>query len=143
MAAPNSEELNSLKTKFSVKNFITELPNMLNNAFTTLCNCILDFYIPEERKIKCDKASIGTIEATTIVVQNLSVKGQNAQYNYANLPDIVRELQRKVEELYPETMDDINAMRNRDVVMSKSEYDQISPKDPSTFYYVYQEELHP
>ena len=100
MSVTNSD-LNKLKTKFSVKNFITELPNMLNNALTVICNCITDFYVPDENKIKCNKAEIGTIEATTITVQNLSIKGANSQYNYGDIPNILDDLQRKMNQIYP------------------------------------------
>jgi len=131
-----TEELNGLKNKFSVKNFITELPNMLNNAFATICTCITEFYVPEEKKIKCTKAEIGTIESTTIIAQNLKLKGANSQqFNYADIPNMIKRMQDKINEI----VDDFNKLEDRDVVLSKLEYDALDPKDPSKFYYVYEQ----
>lgn len=131
-----TEDLNELKTKFSVKNFITELPNMLNNAFTTICNCITDFYVPEENKIRCTKAEIGTVESTTIVVQNLKLKGANTQFNYADIPNMLKRMQDKINEI----VDDFNELVDRDVVLSKLEYDALESPDPEKFYYVYEQQ---
>lgn len=87
-------ELNDLKTTFSIKNFVPDIPRLLNKAFEKIVNCITYFYDPDEEVIKANKAEITYIDATTIVAQNLKFKSENGQiYTLDQLADSVIALQ--------------------------------------------------
>jgi len=87
-------ELNDLKTKFSIRHFVADLPRLLNEAFGKIVNCITYFYDPDEEVIKANKAEITYIDATTIVAQNLKFKSENGQiYTLDQLADSVIALQ--------------------------------------------------
>ena len=73
-------------TYFSVKNFISDLPRLLNEAMKLIYMCITKFYSIDEDKIKCNKADIDYINATTIVTQNLTFRGTNGTiYRYEDI----------------------------------------------------------
>lgn len=104
-------ELSKIKSAFSIKNFITDLPKMLNNVFTIIYKCITDFYDPDANKIKVNKLEAGYIDATTIVAQNLTFKGSNGElYNYNDIATILEELERKVNNILPITREQLDAL---------------------------------
>lgn len=104
-------ELSKIKSSFSIKNFIADLPKMLNNVFTIIYKCITDFYDPDANKIKVNKLEAGYIDATTIVAQNLTFKGSNGElYNYNDIATILGELERKVNNILPITREQLDAL---------------------------------
>ena len=106
-----NNELSKIQSAFSIKNFIADLPKMLNNIFTTIYKCITDFYDPDSNKIKCNKIEAGYIDATTIVAQNLTFKGSNGEmYNYNDIATIIGELERKVNNSLPITKEQLDAL---------------------------------
>ena len=106
-----NNELSKIQSAFSIKNFIADLPKMLNNTFTTIYKCITDFYDPDSNKIKCNKMEVGYIDATTIVAQNLTFKGSNGEmYNYNDIATIIGELERKVNNILPITKEQLDAL---------------------------------
>lgn len=82
-------EVRSKCTNFSIKNFVADLPRMLNEAFNTICDCIFSFYTADNGNIHLKniaKLEASYIDATTIVAQNLRFKGSDGvMYNYNNI----------------------------------------------------------
>ncbi len=106
-----NEELEKIKSAFSIKNFVADLPRMLNNVLTTICTCITDFYDPNTNKIKVTKIEAGYIDATTIVAQNITFKGSNGEmYNYNDIATILHELENKVNNILPITREQLDAL---------------------------------
>ena len=92
-----SENFAKIKNWFSIKNFIPDLPRMLNEVLTVIHDHISKFYFPDENKIKCNKVESGIVEATTVITQNLSFKGSKGEiYNYDDLAHRIAELEKKV-----------------------------------------------
>lgn len=106
-----NEEFSKIKNFFSVKNFLADVPRMLNDAFTRVFKCITDFYNPDKNEIKCSKITAGYIDATTIVAQNLTFKGQNGElYNYNDIATIIKELTDRVNAIVPITQQQLDAL---------------------------------
>ena len=82
-------EVRSKCTNFSIKNFVADLPRMLNEAFNTICDCIFSFYTADNGDIHLKniaKLEASYIDATTIVAQNIRFKGSDGvMYNYNNI----------------------------------------------------------
>lgn len=82
-------EVRSKCTNFSIKNFVADLPRMLNEAFNTICDCIFSFYTADNGNIHLKniaKLEASYIDATTIVAQNLRFKGSDGvMYNYNDI----------------------------------------------------------
>lgn len=96
----NKDELNALSKKFSISNFLTDLPRMLNEAFGTIVKYILKFYDPDENRIRCERLDATYINATTIVAQNLRFRGKNgAVYDYTDLGSIVEQCEKLINEI--------------------------------------------
>ena len=73
------DELKSLSGKFSIKNFVADLPRMLNDAFKKIVECITDFYDPDNETLTAKRLDVTYIDATTIVAQNIKFKADNGQ----------------------------------------------------------------
>ena len=111
MADITKQQLNELKTKFSINNFLADLPRMLNDAFSTIVNSILGFYDPDTEKLKCKKLEATYIEATTIVAQNLRFKGANGTvYNYEDIGTLISKLEEKVDSILHISKDQIDSL---------------------------------
>lgn len=111
MADITKEQLNGLKTKFSINNFLADLPRLLNEAFTTVVNSILGFYDPDSGILKCKKLEATYIDATTIVAQNLRFKGNNGTlYNFDDIASIIGNLEKKVDSIMHITKDQIDSL---------------------------------
>lgn len=92
------EELSKIKNTFSIKNFIADMPRMLNKVFSTIYNCIKDFYDPNTNKVKCDSVETSYLSATTIVAQNLSFRGSNNEIcDFASLISRIESLESKIQ----------------------------------------------
>ena len=93
-------EVRSKCTKFSIKNFITDLPRMLNEAFGTICDCIFSFYDADNGDIHLKniaKLEASYIDATTVVAQNLRFKGSDGtMYNYNDIGSILEKIEKKI-----------------------------------------------
>lgn len=109
----NNETLAKIKDSFSIKNFIADLPRMLNETFTIIYNCITKFYDPDQNKVKCNKLEASYIDATTIVAQNLTFKGSNGEtYNYNDIAATLSALEQKINSIVPITqqqLDDLDS----------------------------------
>jgi hypothetical protein len=104
-------QLKELCTKFSVKNFVADLPRMLNEAFTVLYNCITSFYNPDDNSIKCDKLNVTYVDATTIVAQNLRFKGSDGViYNYNDIGTILSNIEKKLNSINNITKEQIDSL---------------------------------
>ena len=107
----NRDELNALSKKFSISNFLTDLPRMLNDAFDVIVKYILKFYDPDRNSIKVDKLDATYIDTTTIVAQNLRFKGSNGViYNYEDIGSILDDIQKKIAEFSHITKDQIDSL---------------------------------
>ena len=108
----NRDELNALSKKFSISNFLTDLPRMLNDAFDVVVKYILKFYDPDRNSIKVDKLDATYIDATTIVAQNIRFKGSNGViYDYKDIGSILENIQKKIKEfshISKEQIDSLN-----------------------------------
>jgi len=104
-------EFEKIKNFFSIKNFIPDVPRMLNEVFTKIFTCITDFYDPDNNSISCNRLKVGYIDATTIVAQNLTFKGQNGElYNYNDIAKIIDDLTNKVNSIVPITQEQLDAL---------------------------------
>lgn len=104
-------ELNALSSKFSIKNFVADLPRLLNEAFSKIVNCITYFYDPDEEIIRARKAEVTYIDATTIVAQNLKFKADNGQiYTLDNIAEIISDLQNNRDSVTNITRSQIDAL---------------------------------
>ena len=104
-------QLKSLCTKFSIKNFLADLPRMLNDSFTTIYNCICDFYNPDDHSIEATKLHATYIDATTVVAQNLRFKGDNGEvYNYSDIGNLLSEIESKLESIKHITKEQIDSL---------------------------------
>lgn len=111
-------ELSTIRNAFSIKNFITDLPKMLNKAFETIYRCITDFYSPDSNKVKCANVEAGYIDATTVVTQNLTFKGSNGQvYRYDDIATKIAELEERINAITPITMEQLNELDPRAMVV--------------------------
>lgn len=111
MASITSEDFAKIKTAFSIKNFIPDVPRMLNEVFTKIYNCVTKFYDIDENEISCSKLKAGYIDATTIVAQNLTFKGQSGElYNYNDIASIITELREKVNSIVPITQQQLDTL---------------------------------
>ena len=90
-------EVRSKCTNFSIKNFVADLPRMLNEAFNTICDCIFSFYTADNGNIHLKniaKLEASYIDATTIVAQNIRFKGSDGvMYNYNNIGSKLEEIE--------------------------------------------------
>ena len=95
----------SLEVKqFSIKNFISDLPRLLNDAFKTVCDCINGFYDSEKDEINVQKANIDYIVATTIVAQNMKIADSSSgTYNFQSLIDRIEALENEMVNIHPIT----------------------------------------
>ena len=93
-------EVRSKCTKFSIKNFVADLPRMLNEAFSTICDCIFSFYDADNGDIHLKniaKIEASYIDATTVVAQNLRFKGSDGtMYNYNDIGSILEKIEKKI-----------------------------------------------
>ena len=107
-------EIRSKCTKFSIKNFIADLPRMLNDAFSTICDCIFGFYTSDNGDIHLKniaKLEASYIDATTVVTQNLRFKGSDGvMYNYNDIGAILGKIEKKMETINPITKDQIDEL---------------------------------
>ncbi len=109
--AITSAEFAKIKNAFSIKNFIPDVPRMLNEVFTLIYNCIMTFYNPDKNEIECTRLKAGYIDATTIVAQNLTFKGQGGElYNYQDIATILTELRQKVNSIVPITQQQLDTL---------------------------------
>lgn len=93
-------DIRSICTKFSVKNFLADLPRMLNEAFGKICDCIFSFYDADNGDIhlkNISKIEASYIDATTIVAQNIRFKGSDGtMYNYNDIGTILEKIEKKI-----------------------------------------------
>ena len=93
-------EVRSKCTNFSIKNFVADLPRMLNEAFNTICDCIFSFYTADNGNIHLKniaKLEASYIDATTIVAQNLRFKGSDGvMYNYNNIGSKLEQMEKTI-----------------------------------------------
>lgn len=91
-------EVRSKCTKFSIKNFVADLPRMLNEAFGTICDCIFSFYDADNSDIHLKniaKLEASYIDATTVVAQNLRFKGSDGTiYNYNDIGSKLEQMEK-------------------------------------------------
>ena len=96
-------EVRSKCTKFSIKNFVADLPRMLNDAFGTICDCIFSFYDADNSDIHLKniaKLEASYIDATTVVAQNLRFKGSDGtMYNYNDIGSILEKIEKKIKSI--------------------------------------------
>ena len=78
-------------SSFSIKDFVPDMPRRLNEAFTKVYNCIMDFYDPDTATITAQRGDIDYIVATTTVTQNLRVG--DSSVNFTNLVERVNTLE--------------------------------------------------
>ena len=107
-------EVRSKCTKFSIKNFIADLPRMLNEAFNTICDCIFSFYTADNGDIHLKniaKLESSYIDATTIVAQNLRFKGSDGvMYNYNDIGTILDKIEKKINSISNISKDQIDSL---------------------------------
>lgn len=100
MANISKNEVQALGTKFSIKNFISNLPNMLNNAFGILSNVIISFYDPDTKTLTAIKAEIDTINATTIITKNIRFSSSTDEImSYEDLVAEIVNIKARLDEL--------------------------------------------
>ena len=91
-------EVRSKCTKFSIKNFVADLPRMLNEAFSAICDCIFRFYDADNGDIHLKniaKLEASYIDATTVVAQNLRFKGSDGtMYNYNDIGSKLEQMEK-------------------------------------------------
>ena len=115
------ENLDSIKTAFSIKNFIADLPRMLNTVFTTVADCITDFYNPAENKINCAEVECGVLKATTVIAQNITFKGSNGElYKYEDIGTILSELENRLDAIMPISKEQIDALDSSSLITVKT-----------------------
>lgn len=84
-------ELNELSSKFSIRNFVADLPRRLNETFKKIVDCITYFYDPDEEILRARKLEVTYIDATTVVAQNLRFKADNGQvYTLDRIAEIIQ-----------------------------------------------------
>lgn len=107
-------EVRSKCTKFSIKNFVADLPRMLNEAFGTICDCIFSFYDADNGDIHLKniaKLEASYIDATTVVAQNLRFKGSNGtMYNYNDIGTILEKIEKKINSINNISKDQIDSL---------------------------------
>ena len=107
-------EVRSKCTKFSIKNFVADLPRMLNEAFNTICDCIFSFYTADNGDIHLKniaKLEASYIDATTIVTQNLRFKGSDGViYNYNDIGTILDKIEKKINSISNITKEQIQSL---------------------------------
>lgn len=107
-------EILSKCTSFSVKNFIADLPRLLNDAFNAICDCIFSFYNNEDGDIHLEnigKIEAGYIDATTVITQNLRFKGANGViYNYNDIATLISNLEKKIDNIKNITKEQIDSL---------------------------------
>lgn len=69
----NGQELKKVCNFFSIKNFIADMPRLLNEAFTIIYKALTQFYNPDTSTINCERGEIDYIIATTVVAQNFRI----------------------------------------------------------------------
>lgn len=102
----NKKELQDLGSKFSISNFLTDLPRMLNDAFGTVVKYILNFYDPDNHglgtgsKGPINKISATYIDATTVVAQNIRFKGKSGHvYDLEDVADLLAGFEDKMKQI--------------------------------------------
>lgn len=111
MSVISKETLQSLSKKFSINNFVADLPRMLNDAFNTVVSCILDFYNPDEQSVSLNKVKATYIDATTVTAQNMKFKGNDGElYNYKELLDKILVLENAISKITNITKEQIDAL---------------------------------
>lgn len=107
-------EVRSKCTKFSIKNFVADLPRMLNEAFNTICDCIFSFYTADNGDIHLKniaKLEASYIDATTIVAQNLRFKGSDGvMYNYNDIGTILDKIEKNINSISNISKDQIDSL---------------------------------
>jgi len=112
--AVTSTDLTENCTKFSINNFVSDLPRLLNKAFSTLIDCITQFYNPDKDKITCSNADIEYLTVTSLVANNLSLRDDaGAVYTLQGLADMVNELKEKVNNITAISQSEIDAVTGR------------------------------
>ena len=96
----STSDLKKLETKFSIKNFISDLPRMLNEAFSVIYKCITSFYDPDKDTLKSSSAEIDYITASTIVCQNITIKNSDSSIIDPAIAIEIKALKEKIDDLY-------------------------------------------
>lgn len=105
------QDLQELTTKFSIRNFLTDLPRMLNDAFTVIYKAFLSFYDPDSDTISSDKANIGYLKATTIVAKNLTFTNEvGEEIDYHDLISQIQTLKERVDRITNITKQQIDTL---------------------------------
>lgn len=107
-------EVRSKCTNFSIKNFVADLPRMLNEAFNTICDCIFSFYTADNGDIHLKniaKLEASYIDATTIVAQNIRFKGSDGvMYNYNNIGSKLEQIENTLKSITCIKKDQIDSL---------------------------------
>ena len=107
-------EVRSKCTNFSIKNFVADLPRMLNEAFNTICDCIFSFYTADNGNIHLKniaKLEASYIDATTIVAQNIRFKGSDGvMYNYNNIGSKLEQIENTLKSITCIKKDQIDSL---------------------------------
>lgn len=102
------DSLNKLTSLLSVKNFITDIPRLINNAFGTIVNCILDFYNPDSKTINVNRINSTYVNATTVTATNLIIGTANGKVNYADIAQRLNAIETRLNLIRAISKDEIN-----------------------------------
>lgn len=102
-----NEKIASIKNMFSIKNFITDLPRMLNNAFAIVSDVILKFYDADKNKLEATFVEADNITASTIITQNITFTGSNgSRFKYDDIATKLANLEEKINSIIPITQEE-------------------------------------
>jgi hypothetical protein len=138
-------EVRSKCANFSIKNFVADLPRMLNEAFNTICDCIFSFYTADNGDIHLKniaKLEASYIDTTTIVAQNLRFKGSDGtMYNYNDIGSKLEQMEKTLNSITfikKEQIDSLNMYPFQPWPLPADAY-MIRPENPSAGYKVLSE----
>lgn len=86
------ENINNLDKQFNIRMFISDMPRVLNDIFKTIKNVILNIYDVENKTLKSKKGEFETVTTSTIITNNIALKGDNKTISYNELEQIKNDI---------------------------------------------------
>ena len=93
---------------------MTDLARLINKAFSTVIECITQFYNPDTDKITCTSADIDYLTVADLVATNLSLRDDTgAVYTLDSLATMVTQLKDRVDQITAISKEEIDAVTRR------------------------------
>jgi hypothetical protein len=69
------DNINTLDSRFNMRMFLADMPRVLNETFKVIKSALTKVYNAETDELQSTKVKTGTLQASTVIANNISFKG--------------------------------------------------------------------